>query len=121
MSNVVTKKTKRLKDDNIEKIVNTRAVYRLEQTVSRKVPSSNPPIHPHPPPTTPPHITTHTHATPNTNQVMLGNIPKIDDFLDEVQEAIDSTAGGGDDVDDAEELEQDGGSEDDEEYDVEAV
>lgn len=45
---------------------------------------------------------------------MLGSILKIDGFLDEVQEAINSTAGGGDDVDDAEELEEDGGSEDDE-------
>ena len=44
-------------------------------------------------------------------------MPKLDDFLNDlVQEAIDSVEGGGDDVGEAVELEED--SSDDEQYDV---
>lgn len=50
-------------------------------------------------------------------KVLLGNIPRLDDFLDAlVNEAIEHTANAGDDVPDAEELEED--SSDDEDYDV---
>lgn len=85
VSNVVTKKTQRLRDDTIEKIVNTRAMTRLEATLTRKV--------------------------------LLGNIPRLDDFLDMlVNEAITNTGNSGDDVDEAEELEEE--CESDEELDV---
>lgn len=82
VSNVVTKRTQRLKDDNIEKIVNTRAMTRLEAALSRKV--------------------------------MLGNIPKLDDFLDTlVNDAIATSGHSGDDVADADELEEESESDDD--------
>lgn len=74
VSNVVTKKTQRLKDTTIDKIVNTRVMtLRLEASLK--------------------------------NKVMLGNIPKVDDFLDTlVNETMDSTGNSGDDVEEAEEL-----------------
>lgn len=86
VGNVINKKTQRLKDGNIEKIVNTRAMHRLEQTVDGKV--------------------------------LLGNIPKLDDFLDDlVNDAITRTTGAADDdVDDVTTLEDD--SSGDEDYDV---
>lgn len=51
------------------------------------------------------------------NKVLLGNLPKLDDFLDIlVDEAISYTPGGGDDVADAEQLVED--SSGDEDYDI---
>lgn len=38
---MVTKKTQRLKDDTIEKIVNVRAMHKLEKAVKAKVPRKN--------------------------------------------------------------------------------
>lgn len=52
MSQVITKKTNKRSDGTVEKMVNARAMHRLEQAVSRTV--------------------------------MLGTIPKLDDFLDEL-------------------------------------
>lgn len=87
VSGVVTKKTQRLKDDTIEKIINTRAMNKLEASCTRKV--------------------------------LLGNIPKIDDFLDSfVQEAIDNSPTGGDDVEEAEENASESDSDGDEDLDV---
>ncbi|KAL1510798.1 hypothetical protein AB1Y20_007083 [Prymnesium parvum] len=52
-----------------------------------------------------------------TNKLLLGNLPKLDDFLDElVNTAIHTTEGGGDDVPDAEGSEED--SDDDEDFDI---
>lgn len=83
---VITKKTTQRSDANIEKMVNVRAMHKLEKTVDRKV--------------------------------LLGNIPKLDDFLDQlVNDEIDVVGGDGDDVPEAEELELEVDSDDDE-YDV---
>lgn len=55
-----------------------------------------------------------------SGKVLLGNIPKIDDFLDTlVNKAIENCPGGGDDVEDPEELGGDDCSDDDNEYDLE--
>lgn len=87
VSQVITKKVQRLKDETIEKVINVRAMKKLERQSAWRV--------------------------------LQGNIPKIDDFLDSlVQEAIDGTEGGGDDVADADELEDDASGSEDEDLDV---
>lgn len=86
MGNVVTKKTQRLGDIKLEKMINTRAMIKLNDSVKEKV--------------------------------LLGNIPKLDDVLEEfIQDAINNTDNGGDDVADPEEAADDL-EEDDEDLDV---
>lgn len=49
-----------------------------------------------------------------SGKILLGNVPKIDDYLDQmVNEAIASSPGGGDDVEDPEAMEDDDESDDD--------
>ena len=85
VSQVISKKTSRRSEAVVDRMVNIRAMNKLEQSVERKL--------------------------------ILGHMPKLDDFLNDlVQEAIDSVEGGGDDVGEAVELEED--SSDDEQYDV---
>lgn len=86
VSQVISKRTTQRSDANIERMVNVRAMHKLEKNVNM--------------------------------HVMLGNIPKLDDFLDAlVNDEIDKTGGSGDDVPDAEE-EDDADSSDDEAFDV---
>lgn len=87
VGNVITKKTQRLRDDKLERMVNTRAMVKLNDTINRKV--------------------------------LLGNIPKLDDILEEfIQEAINNTENGEDDVADPDELSDGDQDDDDEAFDV---
>lgn len=87
MTQVVTKKTNRLLDEKIDKIVNIRAMHRLNKSINRKV--------------------------------LLGNLPKMDDFLDElVENAIEDAGVDGDDVDEVSVAGDEDSSDDDEEFDV---
>jgi len=86
VSQVASKRTTQRSDANIERMVNIRAMYKLEQGLKSKV--------------------------------LLGNIPKLDDFLDlMVNDAIDQ-AEGGVDVAEPEDLPENAESEDDEQYNV---
>lgn len=88
VSHVVNKRRQRLADSTIDKIVNVRAMSRLEACL--------------------------------TGCVKPGNVPKLDDVLDElVNSAIQAAPGGGDDVADVESADEDEfNSSDDEDLDV---
>ena len=82
---VISTKTSRRCEAVVDRLVNVRAMHKLEQKVDRKI--------------------------------LLGHLPKLDDFLEElVNDAISGVDGGGDDVGEAEELEED--SSDDEMYEL---
>lgn len=88
VSQVISKRTTQRTDKNIERMVNVRAMYRLEQTVVEKV-------------------------------VLLGNIPKLDDILDEfINNEIEERGVSGDDVADPEEQGGDHDSDDDEDLEI---
>lgn len=88
MSQVINKKTNRLKNTTIKKIVNVRAMHRLSEKFGNKKGPAK--------------------------------LPTIDDMLDEfVNEVMDRVGVTGDDVGEAEELEDDDGeSDDDEQYNM---
>ena len=66
VGHIINKKTSRLGDSKINKIINVRAMHRLEKNVKQVV--------------------------------LLGNIPKLEDFLDELVNEAMQTGGEGDDV-----------------------
>ena len=78
---VISTKTSRRGEAVVDRLVNVRAMHKLELKVDRKI--------------------------------QLGHLPKLDDYLEElVNDAINGVDGGGDDVGEAEELEEEDSSDD---------